>query len=187
MWILHLRYRSPNLDIVFLLPNFSFVPYCPLMILIHMDGSVCEIQVWLMQLGSTSQTMDLQQEPFPTPDSWMGRLSVSFGCRRHQMFAWPSDSFRHLQTQGCLSSGYMQCVHSIHYQKSLFSKGCVTFNCQFNRQKWHLFGSHFLLTVCEGNSFPELVAMFAEENIYRDTCANTRKNEYICIIWSRLK
>lgn len=33
-----------------------------------------------------------------------------------------------------------------------------------------------MVTVLERNSFPELAAIFAQENIYKDPCANIRKS-----------
>lgn len=62
----------------------NFFLLCPFPDLIHMDVSVCWIQVWLMQRAGTLQTSDLQQGKLPwlqtSLTSWMARLSVSLAA-----------------------------------------------------------------------------------------------------------
>lgn len=41
-----------------------------------------------------------------------------------------------------------------------------------------------MVTVYEGNSFPELVAIFAQEKMYKNPCANEKKE---CINLHNLK
>lgn len=86
---------------------------------------------------------------FPTPDSWMGRLSVSLAadairCLRGRQILL--DTYKHKDV--CRVVTCSVCAAYI-IRKSLFSRGCFTFKCQFNRQKWHLFAGHFLFITAQ--------------------------------------
>lgn len=158
---------------------------------IHMDVSVCWIQVWLMQRAGTLQTSHLQQGKLPWLQtlltSWMARLSVSLaadairclhGCQI------PLDTFKHKDV--CWVVRCSMCTTLSEYPSFL---GAVLFYLELstsNRQMCDWFaGYSFFITaqiraVLEGNSFPDLDsiqgAIFAQEKIYKDPWANIQKS-----------
>lgn len=135
--------------------------------------------------GKESLTSDLRR-------SWMDRLSVSLAadavrCLHGRQILL--DTYKHKDVCWVVRcSVCTTCIISSSENPSFFL-GCVVSPSTLSstgksgvylqtvlEHNHSLFIRAQIVTVFEGNSFAELVAIFAQEEIYRDPCANMRKN-----------